>query len=206
MIKFFKFNHKMDHPDIIRYLSDFLDSKSLAMISNTNYTNYNICDNVYKNRTLDEHVLSMINILRIDYKCQLKNKIVLNDHYDGYIKQNELFYNCTSFKTENIKIRFFPKVVTIYSIYLLTPELIHEINNTFNIELIDINFQLIRTYKSNLNIENTEKALKNHGMWDEHCYIYKCKISKINITFHRQTLSMKTFTMDQTFDLCKKLL
>lgn len=196
----------MNHPDIINYLSHFLDSKSLAMISNTNHTNYNICDNIYKNRSIYNHVSSMINIVQIDYRCQLKNKIVLNDHYDHYRKIKMSFYNCAAFRSKRIEIRFFNNSVKIYCRELLTPNIIQEINDTFNIELIDIEIECISTAKTNLNEQRIEESLKKHELWDEQCYSYKCKVTKMTITFYKQTLSMRTFTMDQTFDLCKKLL
>lgn len=99
----------MDHPDIIYSISILLNSKSLAMFSNTNKLIYDISNKVYERRTIYDHVLSMVLIQDISYLYMLKAPIVFQESYKGYYRPRLPYDTSTNYQTyqkDNIRICF----------------------------------------------------------------------------------------------------
>jgi hypothetical protein len=76
----------MNHPDIISYLCQFLNSKSLAMFSNTNHFIHRISGHIYNQRTDRQHIDTMVHIDKICYSHWYEN-IILKDNHEGYTKK-----------------------------------------------------------------------------------------------------------------------
>lgn len=202
----------MDHPDIIAYISNFLDSKSLSMLSNTNHMIYDISNNVYKNRSLYAHVSSMVTIKNLIYYSPHK-PIKLKDQYDGYKKITHMF---PTFTSETIKIIFYTTYIQISSINLLTSEMIQVLNITFDIQL-DVKLDCVDVFKSNLDVNSTIQLLRDCCTCSYYGSVYFCTLNKqlintsnidtFNITFviENQTLAIHTSTLEQTYYTCKKL-
>jgi hypothetical protein len=192
----------MDNADIIYYLSNLLDSKSLAMFSNTNKINHSIANNIYAKRTVDDHVLSMMCIDNVTYRYTLKSPFVLLDNYEGFHKVND---SPNVFKNKNIQIsldhNFF---VTIKHHKSLTIEDVEHINKIFNIKFnMKIATMIIRVHKSDINYQYTEKQYLKLYPSIDNCLMYFSGTCYIELS---NKLIIDSYKMEYIFGVCKKLL
>jgi hypothetical protein len=199
----------MDHPDIIHYLSKFLNSKSLAMFSNTNQLIHSIANPIYLQRSIKDHVLSMMNIYLVTYEYKLNHPIVLMNEYKGYKKSSEIFFGRTTFRNNSTKIIFTGDYVYIHHKQLLTLNDIQDINKTFNINIQPIQPLITNIYthnKSVINYVNTEKRYLGYydpHRWGARPYIF----SDLNFNIELNNLLMiSAVNFDILFKICKQLL
>lgn len=199
----------MDHPDIIHYLSKFLNSKSLAMFSNTNKLIHSIANPIYLQRSIKDHVLSMMNIYLVTYEYKLNHPIVLMNEYKGYKKSSEIFFGRTTFRNNSTKIIFTGDYVYIHHKQLLTLNDIQDINKTFNINIQSIQPLITNIYthnKSVINYVNTEKRYLGYydpHRWGARPYIF----SDLNFNIELNNLLMiSAVNFDILFKICKQLL
>jgi hypothetical protein len=192
---------KMDNADIIYYLSNLLDSKSLAMFSNTNKINNNIGTNIYTKRTVEDHVLSMMCIDNIIYRYTSNTPIILLDNYEGFHKIND---SPNVFKNKNMEISFDNNYIKIKHHKSLTIEDIEHINKLFNIKFnINHTTITIRVYKLDINYEYTEKQYLKQYISISNCmtfFNWNCHIELSN------KLIIDSHKMEYIYGICKKLL
>jgi hypothetical protein len=152
----------MDHPDIIHYLSNLLNSKCLAMFSNTNQLIYSIANSIYLQRSISDHVISMININKYYYRYEY-DKVLKYDKYNNY-KEYKKHKHYDIFNSNETEISFDYKSIIIKHDKLLTLDDIEHINKIFKLEINpDL---LILTHisgcKSNLNYEYIKRKMNEY--------------------------------------------
>lgn len=205
----------MDNSDIIYYLSTILTSKSLAMFSNTNKLIHDIGTKVYFNRTLEDHVSSMLTFNEVRYYCILESRIILYDNYKDFTLIKKGFIK--TFENKNIKLIFVTDhAVTITHYQLLSTSDIDYINNTFNIK---INIDKISICGYDLNIDydyTTSKFIKqypythtcniNNKLYQKiiYEYTYRVWLGVKSNDYHIELINVCDF--QNLYDICKKIL
>ncbi len=184
----------MNHSDIIFYLSNKLDSKTLSLFKLTNHYIYNISNNVYHSRTPQQHVDTLLSYESYGYLYNFKNKIFprrfKNLSIEGF---NQIKSPYTGYCNKDLKIVIFETQLRIDTKVELTIDDVNAILCKFKLPSVILKekkFYMVKYYES-LN----EKKL-----------IYKKYKNDKNCKMHRKHLSIFAQNHEVIYDICKKLL
>lgn len=181
----------MNHADIVFYLSNLLDSKTLSLFKLSNRFIYNISNKVYHRRTPQQHVETLLTYESYEYLYGFDNEIKLR-RYRVCIEGFELieFFYCIVYMNKFLRVTIHERQLHIDSKTLLTDNDINAILNTFKLPSVYLQGKRLLMGKHDVKKKSIPKKYKK--------YYRKCEC--------RNHITIFDEHYENIYDICKKLL
>jgi hypothetical protein len=175
-------------------------------VSNTNQLIYSIANSIYLQRSIRDHVISMININKYHYEYEY-DKVLNYDKYNNY-KEYKKHQHFDIFNSDDTEILFDYKSIIIKHDRLLTLDDIEHISKIFKLKMNPVLLKLthISGYKSNLNYEHIKRKM-NEYYKPIHVHKILCFYNKdYIINLEMDKLFILTTNYETMLTICKQLL
>lgn len=182
----------MNHADIVFYLSNLLDSKTLSLFKLSNRFIYNISNKVYHRRTPQQHVETLLTYESYEYLYGFDNAINLRRYRCLSIEGFELIESSYRIVYTNkfLRVTILNTQLHIDSKMLLTDNDLNAILNTFKLPSVYLQGKRPFMGKHNVKKKSIPKKYKK--------YYRKCEC--------RNHLTIFDEHYENIYDICKKLL
>jgi hypothetical protein len=191
----------MDHPDIIFYISNLLDSKSLSQFK-PNHLIADISHKVYHHRTSQQHVETMLTYEQFYYCYKFEHDIRCNNYKNlkikGFEPINSFF---VEYSNQFLKLTIFTTQLEIISKIPMTNVILDNIIKQFKLPTVTLQWERIKMTKKYDSLIQKRWIYKRYDKHYSNDYNRNCKV-----ILCRKNLMIETDNYDYILKVCKKLL